>query len=154
MLTGLSRCCMPLAMLINLRHLFAAGMDVGFCRTKAHKDHVNHKAWCILFYLLSINLGCATQVTWGQKLNLLIDRPPKSSLWFMVISLVQPRMNSLSKIKKTDFRHTQWCKILRVDLKLSRESRTDGERAAAQQNRGAFHALPDSEFYTTEYIPK
>ena len=52
-----------------------------------------------------------------------------------------------------DVIHTQVCKFLRNNLNFARESRPDGEgnaRAAAQQNHGAFHALPDSEIYTAE----
>ena len=49
--------------------------------------------------------------------------------------------------------NVQGCTFLRKDFNFARESRVHGKGKHAQrrnQNRGAFHALPAPEIYTTE----
>ena len=52
--------------------------------------------------------------------------------------------------------HTQCCKFFSNNSNFAPDSRADGggeDARWAEQNGGGFHALPDSEIYTTEYIP-
>ena len=72
-------------------------------------------------------------------------------------SLVKPNTSSVEapffpRIQNWAIDFSQWCKFLSNNLNFARESRADG--GGAEQNGRGFHALPDSETYTTEYVAK